>query len=143
MDFEGRPAEADAAPLAEASLEDLRRRLLAVEVEAEAEEVARVFAAMASYDRAFREEFGREHDHFRLLGEDNVRRYLPIPSVRVRVHPRDSLFEIFARACAARAAGCPVFIVPYGYNEGDDVRKLDCDAIVASLDHAANLILAP
>ena len=46
-------------------------------------------------------------------------------------------------AGCARAAGCRVFLVPYGYNEGDDVRKLDCDAIVASLDHAANLILAP
>lgn len=43
-------------------------------------------------------------------------------------------------AACARAAGCPVFLVPYGYNEGEDVRKLDCDAIVGSLDHAATLI---
>ena len=43
-------------------------------------------------------------------------------------------------ASCARAAGCPVFLVPYGYNEGGDVRKLDCDAIVESLDHAADLI---
>lgn len=43
-------------------------------------------------------------------------------------------------AGCARAAGCPVFLVPYGYNEGEDVRKLDCDAIVESLDHAADLI---
>lgn len=41
---------------------------------------------------------------------------------------------------AARAAGCPVFIVPYGYNEGRDVRELDCDAIVSGLDEAARLI---
>ena len=37
---------------------------------------------------------------------------------------------------AARAAGCPVFCVPYGYNEGQDVRHIDCDAIVAALDDA-------
>lgn len=43
-------------------------------------------------------------------------------------------------ALAARAAGCPVFIVPYGYNEGEDVRKLDCDAIVSSILEAATLI---
>lgn len=43
-------------------------------------------------------------------------------------------------AACARAAGCPVFLVPYGYNEGEDVRNLDCDAIVASLDRAATLI---
>ena len=39
-------------------------------------------------------------------------------------------------ACA-RAAGCPVYCVPYGYNEGQSVHKLDCDAIVASLEEAA------
>ncbi|MFA6313895.1 MAG: phosphoglycolate phosphatase [Sterolibacterium sp.] len=43
---------------------------------------------------------------------------------------------------AARSAGCPVFCVPYGYNEGGDVRKLDCDAIVATLEEAATLITA-
>jgi phosphoglycolate phosphatase len=41
---------------------------------------------------------------------------------------------------AARAAGCPVFCVEYGYNEGRDVRELDVDAIVASLIDATRLI---
>jgi phosphoglycolate phosphatase len=41
---------------------------------------------------------------------------------------------------AARAAGCPVFCVPYGYNEGQDVRELDVDAIVPSLIAATRLI---
>ena len=40
-------------------------------------------------------------------------------------------------AHAARAAGCPVYLVPYGYNEGDDVRDIACDAIVGSLLEAA------
>ncbi|MGH8751316.1 MAG: phosphoglycolate phosphatase [Burkholderiales bacterium] len=40
---------------------------------------------------------------------------------------------------AARAAGCPVFCVPYGY--GRDVRELDCDAIVATLKDAADLVI--
>jgi phosphoglycolate phosphatase len=39
-------------------------------------------------------------------------------------------------AAAARAAGCPVFIVSYGYNEGKDVQEIDCDAIVTSLVEA-------
>lgn len=43
-------------------------------------------------------------------------------------------------AQAARAAGCPVFCVTYGYNEGQDVRELDVDAIVASLIEATRLI---
>ena len=41
---------------------------------------------------------------------------------------------------AARAAGCPVFCVPYGYNEGHDVRELDVDAIVETLLKATTLI---
>jgi phosphoglycolate phosphatase len=41
---------------------------------------------------------------------------------------------------AARSAGSPVFIVPYGYNEGRDVRTLDCDALVAGLDEAAKWV---
>ncbi|SEK37388.1 phosphoglycolate phosphatase [Nitrosovibrio tenuis] len=43
-------------------------------------------------------------------------------------------------AQAARAAGCRIFCVPYGYNEGRDVRELDCDAIVSSLYQATKLI---
>ena len=43
-------------------------------------------------------------------------------------------------AQAARAAGCHIFCVPYGYNEGRDVRELDVDAIVDSLADAAKLV---
>lgn len=43
-------------------------------------------------------------------------------------------------ALAARAAGIAVMTVPYGYNEGQDVRALDVDAIVGSLLEAATLI---
>ena len=71
---------------------------------------ARIVAAALSYERNQREEFGAEHDHFRLVGQDNVRRYLPVGSVRVRVHASDTAFEVFARACAAHAAGCRVVI---------------------------------
>jgi len=41
---------------------------------------------------------------------------------------------------AARAAGCPVFCVPYGYNRGRPVAELDLDAVVPSLFEAAKLI---
>lgn len=41
---------------------------------------------------------------------------------------------------AARAAGCPVFCVPYGYNEGHDVHHLDVDAIVSALTDCISLI---
>jgi phosphoglycolate phosphatase len=41
---------------------------------------------------------------------------------------------------AGHSAGCRVYLVPYGYNEGQDVRGLACDAIVSSLAEAAALV---
>ena len=41
---------------------------------------------------------------------------------------------------AARAAGCPVLTVPYGYNHGRPVQEIDSDGIVDSLLSAAKLI---
>jgi phosphoglycolate phosphatase len=43
---------------------------------------------------------------------------------------------------AARAAGCFVLTVPYGYNHGRPVREIDSDGIVDSLLDAAKLIQA-
>jgi len=41
---------------------------------------------------------------------------------------------------AARAAGCRVWCVPYGYNEGRPPESLQCDRIVASIEEAARLL---
>lgn len=43
-------------------------------------------------------------------------------------------------AVAARAAGCPVFCVPYGYNHGEPVDGLDLDAVIENLPAALQLI---
>jgi phosphoglycolate phosphatase len=45
-------------------------------------------------------------------------------------------------ALSARAAGCAVLAVPYGYNHGNSVQTLDVDAIVGSIEVAARWILA-
>ena len=41
---------------------------------------------------------------------------------------------------AARAAGCPVFCLPYGYNHGKPVDDLDVDAVIENLSAALKLI---
>jgi phosphoglycolate phosphatase len=41
---------------------------------------------------------------------------------------------------AARAAGCPVLVLPYGYNEGEPVQNLDADGIVPSLAAVADRV---
>ncbi|MBI2295278.1 MAG: phosphoglycolate phosphatase [Betaproteobacteria bacterium] len=61
---------------------------------------------------------------------------------RFGIAPREMLMigDSVNDAQAARAAGCPVFCVTYGYNEGRDVRELDVDAIVPTLFEATRLI---
>jgi phosphoglycolate phosphatase len=43
-------------------------------------------------------------------------------------------------AAAARAAGCPVLLVTYGYNHGEPVRSVDADGFVDSLAELAALL---
>ena len=42
---------------------------------------------------------------------------------------------------AARAAGCPVWCVPYGYNEGRAPDTLACDRLVKTVEETAQLVL--
>lgn len=43
-------------------------------------------------------------------------------------------------ARAARAAGCPVYLVTYGYNHGEPVRAIDADGFAQSLADIARMI---
>lgn len=80
-------------------------------------ELEKVVAAIASYRRRYAEELGREHDDARLVGQDNLRRYLPVEALRIRVDRADGAFELFARVCAARIVGCRVTVsMPRGYH---------------------------
>ena len=74
------------------------------------DDLAAVVHAIDSYNHWVKHEIRGEHDHARLLGQDNFRRYLPVRELRTRVHPEDSLFEIYARICAAKAVGCRVTV---------------------------------
>lgn len=85
----------------------------------------RIRSAIQSCDRAAREEFGVRHDHFRLVGQDNFRRYRPAPRVRVRVHPDDSPFDLFVRVCAAHAAGGKVVVSEPGGLRSEAVNLLE------------------
>ena len=68
----------------------------------------------------------------------------PLPFLHVcerfNIAPAEALMIGDSRndVAGARAAGCPVFCVPYGYSEGEDVRDLGADAIVSTLEAAFN-----
>jgi phosphoglycolate phosphatase len=53
-------------------------------------------------------------------------------AVNTNLHIGDSRHDIDV----ARAAGCTVYCVPYGYNEGEAVSAGDCDALVDNLESA-------
>lgn len=55
--------------------------------------------------------------------------------VASNLHIGDSKHDIET----ARNAGCAVYCVPYGYNEGEAVRREACDALVENLLHALEL----
>ena len=90
------------------------------------------------------------HDCFEIiLSGDSLpkRKPDPMPLIHIcqhfKVQPHEAVLvgDSLNDTTAARAAGCHVFCVPYGYNEGRDVRDLDCDAIVPSLVEASQLII--
>lgn len=62
--------------------------------------------------------------------------YFAVPPERLLLIG-DSLNDVLA----ARAAGCPVFCVPYGYNHGEPVDSLDADAVIPDLPAALSRIV--
>lgn len=89
------------------------------------------------------------HGYFELiLSGDTLPKKKPDPlpllhaCEHFRIAPRELLLigDSLNDAQAARAAGCHVFVVPYGYNRGRPVAELDVDAVVPSLLEASKLI---
>ena len=113
MDFSDGEREAGRSEVADPDLAAFRAALLRPAppgVASSRGDILRVVAALESYWTNSQEEFGRTHDHYRLVGQDNLRRYLPVRRLHIRVDPADSLFETFARVCAARVAGCGTIV---------------------------------
>lgn len=83
-----------------------------------------------------------------ILSGDNLPKRKPDPMplkhicqyFNVLPHEAILLGDSLNDTTAARAFGCHIFCVPYGYNEGGDVHDLDCDAIVPTLVEASQLI---
>jgi phosphoglycolate phosphatase len=85
-----------------------------------------------------------------VTGDDGIRRkphgdMLEAACRKMKVPPEASLMigDSDNDVLAARAAGCPVWCVPYGYNEGRGPETLACDRLVATLEEAAHLLTAP
>jgi RHH-type transcriptional regulator, proline utilization regulon repressor / proline dehydrogenase / delta 1-pyrroline-5-carboxylate dehydrogenase len=120
--LETRPA---LSPAPNEHLKTLRQSLLAANKPEIKSAASRLMGALDSYDHWWREEFSRAHDHLRLLGQDNFRRYLPFSRVRVRVAPPDTAFDLIARVCAARVTAARVIVSIPPDSPSEVVRWLD------------------
>lgn len=86
---------------------------------------------------------GLAHYFGHCFGGDSFERKKPDPLPLLRtcealgVAPAQALMVGDSRndAEAARAAGCPVVLVSYGYNHGEPVQAVGADAVVDRLDH--------
>jgi len=100
-------------------------------------DVLRAARAIQSYVYQYQEEFGPEKDYFRLRGQDNIVRYLPVGKVLVRLHPDDSVFDILARCGAALAAGCELILSLPPDLDGakmEFIRGSDCAELLKGVD---------
>ncbi len=93
---------------------------------------------------------GLAGDFLHVFGGDDVERKKPHPEALLKAcaaldaEPARTLLvgDSSNDAQAARAAGCPVVLVTYGYNHGEPVRSVDADGWVDSLVEVQSL-LAP
>jgi len=92
-----------------------------------------IYSCLFQYEK----EFSGEQDFFRLRGQDNLFRYLPVGNVTVRLHADDSLFETLIRIAAALIAKCKVEVsMPHDFKNsvseflsGTEGKRL-CDSVI-------------
>ncbi|RQO37432.1 phosphoglycolate phosphatase [Herminiimonas sp. KBW02] len=89
------------------------------------------------------------HDYFEVIyGGDSFTKKKPDPMQLLQVcadfdlAPEQivAIGDSINDSQAARAAGCKVLAVPYGYNHGQAIQDVDSDGIVSSLLEAAQLM---
>ena len=121
MDFE-ETGEPDGIDLAEAKLKALATRVPSVE------------PALRSYTQQARDEFHAEHDHLRLLGQDNLRRYRPIERLCICLHEDDTDYEIAGRLGAAITIGCTLSITGPGAEDWSEFAAVVPEPAVSQFD---------
>lgn len=93
-------------------------------------DLSRYFSVVVSGDTVAR----RKPDPMPMLHACDTLRVAPTATLVIGDSAND--------AQAARAAGCRVLCVPYGYREGLPVNALDCDGIVEDIVAAARYVVA-
>ena len=135
MDFTDRPA----TPVDGVPGDEFIRKMLEILRRRGSKDHARALGAALSYEAAWREEFGKEHDHFKLVGQDNIRRYLPLNGICVRIHGDDTPLDVYLRVLAGAITGRQVAVsIPPGPLQREEIEVMtEC----ASVDSARIVIV--
>ena len=80
-----------------------------------AADLRRIQTAVRAMERAVASEFSGWHDSVKLLGQDNLRRYLPVSHLRIRITSQDSPANVIIAAAAALLVNCRAV---FSYHEG-------------------------
>lgn len=91
--------------------------------------------AMQSQRKAVAEEFSREHDTLRIVGQDNVRRYRPVRALTIRVTASDSIRDAIVAVSAAAAVGAQTTL-----SMDPEVANRDKELLESAADHVPGLI---
>ncbi|MCO8120178.1 proline dehydrogenase family protein [Stieleria sp. TO1_6] len=101
-------AKTDDTGIQQPSIQDALSALLAVADEHSQLDRKLVQRFAADAQIAWHDTFGKMHDHFGLIGQDNWRRYLPVKQLRIRLLGNESANDIALSMIAAATAGCNV-----------------------------------
>ena len=75
------------------------------------EDIKQIGNTLQSYEQYCVQEYFKQHDHFRLIGQDNLRYYHPIKHIAICIESNDSVRDTILRAAAVFLTGSkPEFI---------------------------------
>ena len=69
------------------------------------ESIQQLGTALSNYEEYYSQEYTVTHDHFRLIGQDNLRCYQPIEDIVICIEPSDSAFDVLLRIAAVHLTG--------------------------------------
>lgn len=96
-------------------VQEWERKIMWGQLEEYRSDLIKTIRAVKSYLYNAEQEFLQEKDYFHIRGQDNIIRYLPVGKILIRLHEKDSLFEVLARIAAAKISNCdPMISIPSG-----------------------------
>ena len=74
-------------------------------------DIKQIGNTLQTYEQYYEQEYFKRHDHFRLIGQDNLRYYHPIKNIAICIESDDSVRDTILRAAAVMLTGSkPEFI---------------------------------